>query len=121
MLPFTTKTDLEVAAKQADVSVERRTAFLNTILAEHSLPHARAELERLWSTWLKEKYPADAAGGVTEMSNPRATTPTQEDTDAAIAALAAEEKAGAAGAAAEAHAAGAGAQAAAAEAGGGSG
>ena len=101
MLPFTTKTDLEAAAKQADVSVERRTAFLNTIRDEHSLPHARAQLQSLWSTWLENNYPDDAADGDGGISNQRARTPTKEDTAAAIAALAHEEAAAAAAGAAD--------------------
>ena len=58
MLPFTTKTDLEECAKQADVSVKHRTAFLELIRAEHSHPGARAQLEDLWSTWLERNCPA---------------------------------------------------------------
>ena len=86
MLPFTTKTDLEECAKQADVSVERRTAFLELIRAEHLLPGARAQLEKLWSTWLERNYPA--TGQVDErMSFQRAATPPDEDTAEATAAL----------------------------------
>ena len=93
MLPFSTKTDLEEAARQGDVSSETRNAFLKTTMcAEHSLPAARAQLAELWSAWLANKYPgstdepADAAS-----SFPRAATPTEDTTAAAVAALAAEE------------------------------
>ena len=90
MLPFSTKTDLEEAAKNADIAVERRTAFLNLICAEHSLPEARAQLESLWSTWLDTHYPSGADVGPDGFSQQMPTTPTEADIAEAEAALAAE-------------------------------
>ena len=94
MLPFTTKTDLEESAKQADVSVERRSVFLERIRAEHSHPGARAQLQELWSHWLKRKYPGHEDGRI---SIPQAATPPDdEDTaEGASAALATAEGAAA--------------------------
>ena len=94
MLPFTTKTDLEESAKQADVSVERRSDFLERIRAEHSHPGARAQLQELWSHWLKRKYPGHEDGRI---SIPQAATPPDdEDTaEGASSALATAEGAAA--------------------------
>ena len=94
MLPFTTKTDLEECAKQTDVPVERRTAFLELIRAEHSHPGARAQLEDLWSTWLERNCP-ETSHVDERMSIPRAVTPTNEDTAEVMAALTAADGAAA--------------------------
>mmetsp|Transcript_52038 Transcript_52038/g.108692 ORF Transcript_52038/g.108692 Transcript_52038/m.108692 type:complete len:383 (-) Transcript_52038:61-1209(-) len=88
MLPFSTKTDLEDAAKHSGVSVESRNAFLKTLSDEHSLPEARAQLETLWTDWLARKYPEAAA--VEGAAHQGVATPTEEDMAEAAAALAAE-------------------------------
>jgi hypothetical protein len=89
MLPFSTKTDLEDAAKHAGVSVDGRNAFLKTLCDEHSLPEARAQLETLWTDWLARKYPAAAA--VESAAHQGVSTPTEEDIAEAYALIAAEE------------------------------
>ena len=108
-LPFATKTDLETAAKRGDLSIEKRTGFLNTLLSEHSCPAAQEQLKNLWSKWIEKNY-SDADDGEDEIVPGRCATPTDEDLQAAIELLAAEtatEAAGAAGAAEAAGAAGA--------------
>lgn len=62
LLPFAIRSDLETAAKVADVSLKARSDFLNELLAEHGRPSARAELKELWKQWIKTHYPDDVAG-----------------------------------------------------------
>jgi hypothetical protein len=47
MSPFSTTTDLEEAAKLANISLDRSSVFLKTLREEHSLPEAQAQLWRL--------------------------------------------------------------------------
>ena len=56
LLPFATPTDLEKAAKTANVSVAARSAFLYQLLAEHEGDGARSQLKGLWTTWIEENY-----------------------------------------------------------------
>ena len=44
MLPFATNTDLNEAAKKADVSHESRNCFLQKLLVEHSINGERHQL-----------------------------------------------------------------------------
>ncbi len=104
-LPFATKTDLETAAKKGDISIEKRTGFLNTLLSEHSCPAAQEQLKNLWNKWIEKHYP-DADDEEDEIPEERCATPTDEDHQTAMELLAAETAAGVAGAAGAAGAAG---------------
>ncbi len=78
MLPFITSTrsNLEAAAKQADVSMEARNHFLNKLLHEHGRPGIRNQLHTLWTAWLEKTYcdeqkvPAVAASLEEEAATP---------------------------------------------------
>ena len=94
MLPFSTKTDQEDAAKYAGIPVDDRNSFLKTLCDEHSLPEARAQLETLWTHWLARTYPA--AAPVEGPPHAGVATPTEDDIAEAAAALAAAEGSGAA-------------------------
>jgi hypothetical protein len=54
MLPFATNTDLNEAAKKADVSHESRNGFLQKLLgdSEHSIIRAQQQLKELWGNWI---------------------------------------------------------------------
>ena len=90
MIPFSTATDLEDAAVCADCSLDRRSAFLQSLRDEHALPEARAQLLSLWSAWIakQERGGMGAAGG--GYASPRASTPTEEDVAEVAAAMEAE-------------------------------
>ena len=60
MAPFATASDLNEACRKADVSHVDRNDFLTMMLDEHSAPGSREQLRRLWSQWVKEKYPRRA-------------------------------------------------------------
>ena len=86
--PFSTSTDLEEAAKIADISLDRRSGFLKTLRDEHSLPEAQAQLWKLWKEWLDKRQSGrvkGAAGG--GCTSPRVATPTEEERAEAAAAL----------------------------------
>jgi hypothetical protein len=92
--PFSTTTDLEEAAKLADISLDRRSGFLKTLRDEHSLPEAQAQLWKLWKEWLDKQESAGvkgAAGG--GCTSPRVATPTEEEEAEAAEAAAALEAA----------------------------
>ena len=65
MAPFATASDLNEACKRADVSHEERNRFLTKMLDEHSAPGSREQLKKLWSEWVKEKYPSTAEESAT--------------------------------------------------------
>ena len=65
MAPFATASDLNEACKRADVSHEERNRFLTSMLDEHSAPGSREQLKKLWSEWVKEKYPSTAEESAT--------------------------------------------------------
>ena len=48
MLPFATRTDMFEALKWADVKASEADAFADTLLAEHDIAGARAQLTTLW-------------------------------------------------------------------------
>jgi hypothetical protein len=56
MLPFVTRSDLEAAAQQADVSMEIRNHFLNKLLHEHGQTGIRKQLQTLWTEWVEKNY-----------------------------------------------------------------
>ena len=56
LLPFVTKTDLDQAAQQADVSMETRNAFLEKLLKEHSQPGIEEQLKTMWGEWVDTNY-----------------------------------------------------------------
>ncbi len=56
MLPFVTRSDLEAAAQQADVSMETRNHFLNKLLHEHGQTGIRKVLQTLWTEWAEKNY-----------------------------------------------------------------
>ena len=56
MLPFVTRSDLEAAAQQADVSMETRNHFLNKLLHEHGQTGIRNQLQSLWTEWVEKNY-----------------------------------------------------------------
>jgi hypothetical protein len=58
MLPFATNTDLNEAAKKADISHESRNGFLQKLLDEHSISGARQQLKELWGKWIETNYGA---------------------------------------------------------------
>ena len=93
LCPFSTSTDLEEAAKIADISLDRRSGFLKTLRDEHSRPEAQAQLWKLWKEWLDKRQSGrvkGAAGG--GCTSPRVATPTEEEeAEAAEAAAALEE------------------------------
>ncbi len=76
MLPFVTRSDLEVAAQQADVSMETRHHFLNKLLHEHGQTGIRKQLQTLWTEWVEKYYgskqqaPAIAASLEMEVATP---------------------------------------------------
>jgi hypothetical protein len=85
--PFSTSTDLEEAAKIADIS-------LKTLRDEHSRPEAQAQLWKLWKEWLDKRQSGrvkGAAGG--GCTSPRVATPTEEEEAEAAEAVAALEAA----------------------------
>jgi hypothetical protein len=89
--PFSTSTDLEEAAKIADISLDRRSGFLKTLRDEHSRPEAQAQL---WKEWLDKRQSGrvkGAAGG--GCTSPRVATPTEEEEVEAAEAAAALEAA----------------------------
>ena len=65
MAPFATASDLIEASKRADVSHVARNNFLTKMLDEHSAPGSREQLKKLWSEWVKEKYPSTAEESAT--------------------------------------------------------
>jgi hypothetical protein len=88
LCPFSTSTDLEEAAKNADISLDRRSGFLKTLRDEHSRQEAQAQLWKLWKEWLDKRQSGrvkGAAGG--GCTSPRVATPTEEDEAEAAAAL----------------------------------
>ncbi len=92
--PFSTSTDLEEAAKIADISLDRRSGFLKTLRDEHSRPEAQAQLWKLWKEWLDKRQSGrvkGAAGG--GCTSPRVATPTEEEEAEAAEAVAALEAA----------------------------
>jgi hypothetical protein len=56
MLPFVTKSDLEAAAQQGDVSMETRNHFLNKLLHEHGQTGIRKQLQTLWTEWVEKNH-----------------------------------------------------------------
>jgi hypothetical protein len=80
MLPFVTRSDLEAAAQQADVSMETRNRFLNKLLHEHGQPGIRKQLQSLWTEWVEKTYgnqqQAPAVAASLEME---AATPPDDD------------------------------------------
>ncbi len=58
MLSFATNTDLDKAAKKADVSHESRNGFLQKLLVEHSINGARQLLKEPWGKWIEKTYGA---------------------------------------------------------------
>ena len=56
MLPFNTKTDLNMAATKVHVSHEARNSFMRMLQAEHSLEGARDQLRELWRDWVTKNY-----------------------------------------------------------------
>ena len=86
LLPFAIRSDLETAAKVADVSIKARADFLNELLAEHERPNARAELKALWKQWIETNYPDEVAApslagrpATKGAASGRAPTPPVED------------------------------------------
>ena len=82
MAPFATASDLNEACKRADVSHEERNNFLTKMLDEHSAPGSREQLKKLWSEWVKEKYPSTAEESATpgkETGDGYAETPEPSD------------------------------------------
>ena len=81
-LPFAIKTDLETAAKAADISLKARSDFLKVLLAEHEQPQARADLKERWTQWIGTRYPGEVSdpslAGLGEAGG-RAQTPPAED------------------------------------------
>ncbi len=55
MLPFVTRSDLETAAQQADVSMETRNHFLNKLPAR-AWSSIRNQLQSLWTEWVEKNY-----------------------------------------------------------------
>ena len=56
MLPFNTRTDLNVAATKAHISHEARNGFLRMLQAEHCQRGAREQLKELWTAWVSKNY-----------------------------------------------------------------
>jgi hypothetical protein len=56
MLSFVTRSDLEAAEKQADVSMETRNHFLNKLLHEHGQTGIRKQLQTLWTERVEKNY-----------------------------------------------------------------
>ena len=65
MLPFANKTDLEEARKSADVSMDRHSSFLESLLEEHERADAREQLKTAWTNWLERfnEAPEPSAAG----------------------------------------------------------
>ncbi len=59
ILLFATNTDLNEAAKKADVSHESRNCFLQKMLGEHSIIGARQQLKELWGKWVETMVQLD--------------------------------------------------------------
>ena len=68
MLPFVTRSDLEAAAQQADVSMETRNHLLNKLLHEHGQTGIRNQLQSLLTEWV-EKHHVDLAKVQTQQEN----------------------------------------------------
>ena len=86
MAPFATATDLNEACRKADVSHKERNDFLTMMLDEHSAAGSREQLRRLWSQWVKEKYPRRAeedANSGKKLTN-AAQTPEESEPDEAV-------------------------------------
>lgn len=64
MLPFNTKTDLNMAATKAHVSHEARNSFMRMLQAEHE--GARDQLKKLWTDWVTKNH-----GAAPEETGPR--------------------------------------------------
>ena len=86
MAPFATASDLNGRSSAADVSHEERNDFLTMMLDEHSAPGSREQLRRLWSQWVKEKYPTSAEEDANSGKKPKiaAETPEGSETDEAV-------------------------------------
>ena len=84
LFPFMTtrSTELEATAKNANVSVPQRTAFLAMLLEEHNSNAARSQLKDLWTKWIGENYKdedvidVDDVNGASNDVAKRAPTPT---------------------------------------------
>jgi len=55
-LPFAIRSDLDVAAQNADVPLKSRSDFLAELLSEHERPAASKQLKELWHKWIESKY-----------------------------------------------------------------
>lgn len=75
MLPFATNTDLNEAAKKADISHESRNGFLQKLLNEHSISGARQQLKELWGKWIETNYGADGPESTRRSYGAEAKTP----------------------------------------------
>ncbi len=56
MLPFNTRTDLNVAATKAHISHEARNGFLRMLQAEHCQRGAREQLKELRTAWVSKNH-----------------------------------------------------------------
>jgi hypothetical protein len=84
MLPFATNTDLNEAAKKADVGHESRNGFLQKLLGEHSIIEARQQLKELWGKWIETNYGAAGPESTGRGYDAEAVTPEDSDDDAGV-------------------------------------
>jgi hypothetical protein len=83
MLPFATNTDLNDAAKKADVRHESRNGFIQKLLGEHSIIGARQQLKELWGKWVETKYSSAGPESAGRGYGAEAKAPEDSDDDEA--------------------------------------
>jgi hypothetical protein len=84
MRPFATNTDLNEAAKKADISHELRNGFLQKLLDEHSIIGARQQLKGHWGEWIESSYGAAGPESAGRGYGAEAETPEDSDDEVAV-------------------------------------